>query len=217
MIHSSKASVTLTTIVVAFAVVASTAVNALLMNTTPAYAAPSKEKVIVRTDVTAATGLWQDISVDVPGIGTVIGASIRVIESDTGTEVFVGFETEEGNLAFGSTTLDEGGFEIDSKLTSATLSPVSIDVTIFDEAFSPIGTGEVTVQATWEGIGDILSQKTKVRTDLVGLREKLTDSVESRVAIAEATVNGADLGTAESAQMATGKTVQMTVIDTAIT
>ena len=46
MNHSSKASVTVTAIVVALVLVGSTAVNAFLVTATPAYAA--KDRVVVK-------------------------------------------------------------------------------------------------------------------------------------------------------------------------
>jgi hypothetical protein len=222
MVGSSRQEGTTTSmaviaIVVALGIVGSIAVNAFLMSTTPAYAAPAKDKVIVRDQVTGADAGWDDINVEVPEVGTVQFATLEVFETEAGTNIVVQLATEEGNIAEGFTTIDPNVFEIDNKLTSATLSPVTIEVIISDESSNPIGTAEITVQATWEGIGDILTQKSKFKEDLDGFSQKVKGSDESRRAIAEGSIDNADLGTADVANLFAFKQVTMTVSESIIT
>lgn len=207
-------SITVIVIVAALGIVTSTAVNAFLMTTTPAYAAPSKD--IVRDQVTGADAGWSDINVEVPEVGTVQFATLEVFETEAGTNIVVQLVTEEGNIAEGVTTIDPNVFEIDNNLRSATLSPVTIEVTIIDESSNPIGTAEITVQATWEGIGDILTQKSKFKEDLDGFSQKVKGSDESRRAIAEGSIDNADLGTADVANLFASKQVAMTVSESII-
>ena len=218
MNHSSKkASVTITAIVVALGMVVSTAVNAFLMTTTPAFAAPAKDKVIVREQGVGADAQWNDINVEVPDVGTVGRATLEVFEAEAGTNIVVQLATEEGNIAEGFTTIDPNVFEINNNLRSATLSPVTMEVTIMDQSFNPIGTAEITVQATWEGMGDILTQKSKFEEDLDGFSQKVKGSDESRKAIAEGSIDNADLGTADIANLFAFKQVTMTVSENIIT
>jgi hypothetical protein len=218
MEHSSqKKSVAITAIVVALGIIASTAVNAFLMTTTPAYAAPTKDKVIVRDQGTGALAFWDDINVEVPDVGTVLQAEIRAFETEAGTDIIVGLILEDGNFAFGFTTIDQNVFEIDKKLTSATLSPVTVEVTIFDDFFNEIGTAAVTVQATWEGFGDTLTQKAKVNTNFEGFSEKFKGSLQVRGATAEGSIDNLNLGTTDLAQLRAFKQVVMTVSESTIT
>jgi hypothetical protein len=207
-------SITVIAIVAALGIVASTAVNAFLMTTTPAYAAPAKD--IVRDQVTGADAGWSDINVEVPEVGIVSFATLEVFETEAGTNIIVQLVTEEGNIAEGVTTIDPNVFEIDNNLRSATLSPVTIEVTIIDESSNPIGAAEITVQATWEGIGDILTQKSKFNTESEELSEKVKLSDVSRRAIAEGSIDNADLGTADVANLFAFKQVTMTVSESII-
>jgi hypothetical protein len=207
-------SITVIAIVAALCIVTSTAVNAFLMTTTPAYAAPAKD--IVRDQVTGADAEWSDINVEVPEVGTVQFATLEIFETEAGTNIVVQLVTEEGNIAEGVTTIDPNVFGIDNNLRSATLSPVTIEVTIIDESSNPIGTAEITVQATWEGIGDILTQKSKFKEDLDGFSQKVKGSDESRRAIAEGSIDNADLGTADVANLFASKHVAMTVSESII-
>jgi hypothetical protein len=208
---------TITAIALALGIVGSTAVDAFLMAAPVAYAAPAKDKVIVRDQVTGADAGWTDINVKVPEVGTVQFATLEVFETEAGTNIVVQLVTEEGNIAEGFTAIDPNVFEIDNKLASATLSPVTMEVIISDESSNPIGTAEITVQATWEGIGDILTQKSKFKEDLDGFSLKIKGSDESRRAIAEGSIDNADLGTADVANLFAFKQVTMTVSESIIT
>jgi hypothetical protein len=214
---SSKASVTIAAIVVALGLVASTtAVNAFLMTAKPAYAAPAKDKVIVRNQGIEAYATWNDISVEVPDVGTVVLASIEVIESQAGTDLLVNLFTEEGNQASGFTTIAQDVLEVDNKLASATLSPVEIQVTIFDEFLNIIGTAEVTVQATWEGTGDILSQNTKNKIEFGEISGKFKGSTQGRAATAEGSIDNTDLGTTSNALLVVFKQMEMVVSESIV-
>jgi hypothetical protein len=214
--HSQKTrktttSKTIIAIVLALGILASTAANAFLTTTTPAYAVSTNEKVIERFQATAARAEWTDVSIEVPGVGTVVGAFVQAVRSDTGTDVFVGLQTAEGNFANGFATVDPSVFTIDKKLTSATLSPVTIEVTVFDEFGDPIGTAEITIQATWEGTGDVFTDKINDHIKFGKFSEKFKGTANVRDAIAEGSLNGANLGTSEFADLIAVKTVEMTV------
>jgi hypothetical protein len=220
MQHSSsqKTSVAITAIVVALViVVGSTAVNVFLMATTPAYAAPAKEKVIERNQGIGGVAEWTDISIEVPGVGTVVFAGLRVFETAEGTDIFVELITEEGNFADGFTTIDQNVFDANKKLTSATLSPVTIEVVVFDEDFNVIGTAEITIQATWEGIGDVSTTKINIHSEFDGFSEKFKGSFQVREATAEGSINNENLGTADFAELRAFKQVVMTVSESIIT
>ena len=191
---SSQSSVAITTIVVALViVVGSAAVNAFLMTATPAYAAPAKEKVIQRHQAEGASATWNDISIEVPGEGTVVSADLHVVESELGTDIAVHLITEEGFLLAGFTTIDQDVFDADSKLTSGTLSPVTMNV--FGESPTPI---EITIQATWEGTGDLSKTKLNFHSTSDDFSSKFKSSGSVRLASAEGSINNANLGTTTS-------------------
>jgi hypothetical protein len=199
-------------------VVGSTAVNAFLM-TTPAYAAPSKDKVIERRQSSSGEAVWEDIRVEVPGVGTVTFARITFIgsEVDKTTDVHAILITEEGVEFFaeGFTTIDQILFETDKKLTSATLSPVTLEVGYFDE-FDNFITTEITVQATWEGTGylDQLKLGEHFKSDNFSFKSKA--SIVGRDATAEGSINNANLGTADRADLLYTKVMEMTVSESII-
>jgi hypothetical protein len=219
--HLSQTSVAITAIVVValIIVVGSTAVNAFLMMTAiPAYAAPAKEKVIERSQIEGGFAEWTDISVEVPGVGTVVYADLNVAESDGGTtDIFVELITEEGNSLQGFTTIDQNVFDTDKKLTSATLSPVTMEVVTFDEFGNVIGTAEITIQATWEGTGDLGTRKSieHGRSDDFSFKSK--SLVLVREASAEGSINNANLGTSDLAFLFAIETVEVTVSKNIIT
>jgi hypothetical protein len=215
MNHSSTNISTIIAIVLALGILGSTAVNAFLM-TTPAYAVSTKDKVIVRDQGTGGFAVWTDISVEVPGVGTVVGAAVRVFETETGTDIFVGLDTEEGNFANGFTTIDQNVFDASKKLTSATLSPVTIEVSVFDAFGNFIGTAEITIQATWEGTGDVLTDKFNEHIKFDKFSDKFKGSSHEREAIAEGSINNVNLGTSDFAGLFAFKRVEMTVSESII-
>jgi hypothetical protein len=198
-------------IVLALGIVASTSVNAFLMTTTPAYAVSPHEKFIERDQATAAQAEWTDTSIEVPGVGTVEFAFVQAVHSDTGTDIFVHLETSEGNIADGFTTVDQNVFTSNKKLTSATLSPVTVEVTVFDEFGDPVGTAEITIQATWDGTGDLFKEKINDHVKFGKFSDKFMLTSDVRFAIAEGSLNDANLGTSDFARLAAVKTVEMAV------
>jgi hypothetical protein len=217
MNHSSTNVSTITAIVLALGIVGSTAVNAFLMTTTPAYAVSTKDKVIERQQGVAGSATWNDISLDVPGIGTVVYADLFVIESEWGiTDIAVFLITEEGNFVEAFTTTDQNVFDTDKKLTSATLSPVTYEVFVFDEFGNFIQTSEITIQATWEGTGDLNKQRFSLHEKSDDFSVKSKDKVLFREATAEASINNANLGTSDDANFYAFKNVVMTVSESII-
>jgi hypothetical protein len=220
MEHSSqKTPLAKTAIVFALGLVASTAVNAFLMTTTPAYAAPSKDKVTVRAQGEGGFALWNDISVEVPGVGTVVSVELTARETTTGINtVCVVLGTEEGDVAEGCTFTDQTVFEADNNLKSASLSPVTLQVFEFDEFGNVIGEAQITIQATWEGIGDTFTQRlNQHESEGKHFREHFKNSFLGRQATAEGSLNDANLGTADVADLDTVKLMIMTISESIIT
>jgi hypothetical protein len=216
--HSlQKTSAPITAIVVALGIVASTAVNPFLMTLTPAYAAPGKDKVIERNQGKQAFAFWDDISVEVRGIGTVVSAHFDVIETEQDTILYVILFTEDGNFADGLTTIDPNAFDIDKKLTTATLSPVKIEVVKYDEFSNEIGRAEITIQATWEGTGELSTEKDKGHFKSENFREHFAQSSQFRDATAEGSINDVNLGTSDFAELLAFKLVDIIVSENIIT
>jgi hypothetical protein len=216
MNHSSKTSVAITAIVVALGIVGSTAVNAFLMTITPAYAVSAKDKVIERNQGDGGSAEWSDISLEVPGVGAVVYAELFVAETEEGTDIFVALNTEEGNFAQGFTTIDQNIFDANKKLTSATLSPLTIEVSVFDESLNFIGTAEINIQGIWQGTGDLLTQKANLHTKSDEFSIKSKESFLVRAAIAEGRINNANLGTSDFAELFASKQAIMTVSESII-
>jgi hypothetical protein len=238
MEHSSQKKLPFakTVMVVALGLVASTAGNAFLMmmaTTEPAYAAPSKQTEMQSEDRFGASASWdRDENVlEIPGLGRLLDASIFVdeenlLESDIiEAEIRVQLTLVDGNVvicAQGSTPIDPDAFDMDKQLRSATLSPVTVEVVIFDDlsCSNATGTAEITIQATWEGIGDITKftshQKAKNTEPSGGVSiPKVTSTTEVRQAIAQGSINNVDLGTGtdDSAEMFHDETVQKVVTE----
>jgi hypothetical protein len=216
MNHSSLNISTIIAVVLALGIVGSTTVNAFLMTTTPAYAAPAKDKVITRGQGEAGAAVWNDISVDVPGIGIVVNVLLNAFETEAGTDIRVQLETfeietGEHNFLEGFTTIDQNVFDAEKKLTSATLSPVTMQVDVFDEHFNLIGTAEITIQATWDGTGDLATSKDNQHIKSDNFSVKFKGSSLFREATAEGSINNANLGTSDAAQLNAFKQVEMTV------
>lgn len=216
---SSQTSIAITAILVALGVVVgSTAANASHMMTTPAYAVPSKEKVIEIFQSQGASAEWTDISVEVPGVGTVVYALLDVIGGEGGTtDIHVSLITEEGHSLRGFTRIGQDVFDTDKQMRIATLSPVTMEVVIFDADGSTIGTAEITIQATWEGTGDLSTRKSIEHARGEDFSFKSKQSVLLREASAEGSINNANLGTSDSAFFFAFDVLQVTVSKNIIT
>jgi hypothetical protein len=195
---------------------------AILIFTPEADAVSSKNKVITRGQGIGGSATWtNDISVEVPGVGTIRRAEIFVTESEgTGiegkiTDILVSFITEEGNSGAGFTTIvDQNVFDANNRLTSATLSPVTLEASVFDEFGNIIETTEITVQATWEGTGDLNKSKFSQhsKSDEFDFSVKFRHDTLSREEFsAEGSINNANLGTTDLAEFFTFKDVNMEV------
>jgi hypothetical protein len=206
---------TITVVILALGIVGSTAVNAFLMTTTPAYAAPGKEKVIERTQSEAGYAVWEDIRVEVPGVGTVLYVELYVLESEGANDIVsVALYTEESGWLQGFTTADQNVFDANSILTSATLSPVTIEVSdTFNEFSTPI---EITIEATYEGTGDLTKTKFNFHSKTGAFSAKSMGSSLSREASADLSINNVNLGTTDNAHLSAFKQIRMQVSENII-
>lgn len=186
-----------------------------ILITPGAYAVSSK--VINRNQGAGGAARWNDISVEVPGIGTVVYAEHVVAESEGTagkfTDIFVLLGTEEGNTVQGFTTIvDQNVFDAGNTLRSATLSPVRMEVSVSDESGNIIGTTEITVQSTWEGTGELHKEKVSQHFKSDGFYGKLrADTLLIDEGSAEVSINNANLGTTDDVTLFAFKRLEMEV------
>ncbi len=165
-------------------------------------AAALESKTIFRQNGDAAVASWFD--------GT-NSTGLSVTETDDGTDVFVSICTLDVtgslNCKFGFTNIQEDVFAIDKKLTTATLSPVKID--LFDFNTGTVET--ITVQAQWTGAGDLAKTSFRFTSKSGEFTAKFSDSSSIRDATATGSINNQDLGTSEFANLIAFKSASMTM------
>ena len=212
-IRKIKTKTKATTTTKTIAILAIVTLAAALTTTTqmaPVYAAPAKERFISLEDEIGAAATWTDINLEVPGVDSnVVYATLlvsegkRVLDGTTFTDTLVSmsFYTENGNLYDTFTVIEDPNvFDADGKkLTTATLNPTELEFTIYDENINPIGKAEITVEATWDGTGDLHKAHfgTHFKSDTT--TQKVKGSSLVRDASAEGSLNGVSLGASDSA------------------
>ena len=178
---------------------------------------PSKDRVIERGEGEGGFAQWNDISLEVPGVGTVVFADLTVSEGVFEIPILnVFLNTEEGNIAEGVAFIDQNVFGVDKKLTTATLSPVTMQLFVSDEFGNFIETTEITIQATWEGTGDTLKQRFIQHSSSDNFKVHFKQTHLSTQATAEGSINGANLGTTNAAELFAFKQVRMEVSESII-
>src|SRR3989344_2242084 len=129
--------------------------------------------------------------------GTSIYSYLQVVETKSGTDVmfFTCTEWVEGDENFSSCkdgylfTTDDV-FSVDKKLNTATLSVADLELWDWNA-----GTFEfVTLEAVWNGTGDLMKGSFKVVDKFDNVTQKFSDRSTMRDAMANAEVGGMDLG-----------------------
>jgi hypothetical protein len=159
---------------------------------TQVFAAPA---TIVRENAVTARATW-------PGpVGQFSNIMLFVDKSSAGTDVFLRFDTPTIQGAFGFLTTTANVFQVTNGLTSATLSPVTLDV---------LGYGPVTIQATWTGLGSPSVSTITENININGGHMTTTVTGTSRPATSIGTMNGENLGQSSSALIGNFRHVQIT-------
>jgi hypothetical protein len=170
-------------------------------------------KSIYRDKGTAAIADWNEYT-----DGVYTDKFINVMETDDGTEIYVGIWTFDENTGLGSDKwgylfTQEDVFTIDKKLSSATLSPVVINLDVYDydsNTDTYTYTMEtVTIEAQWTGEGDIIKSSSKYISKYDDFMWKFSDNTLSRKASATGSINKDDLGTSDYGELVKFNRVSM--------
>ncbi len=156
-------------------------------------------KTITRQNGEAADASWST-----PDGSNFTGLS--AMKTNDGTDIFV-FISTPTTFKIGSKLTQEDVFDIDKKLTTATLSPVEVE--LFD-----LNTGEVeniTIQAQWTGVGDLTRGSSKFTSKSGEFIAKFSDSSSIREAAATGSINSQDLGTSNFGELIKFKSASMTM------
>lgn len=143
--------------------------------------------------------VWDDLSVEVSGVGTITTIELVVSDSegdDDTNEVFVNLGRLEDGALLQGRTHDDIEFEIDKKLDTAKLNAVDVDICVQGDLHDDCDAFEqVTLEIEWQGIGD---KERKVNPDVGDFKE-----VEwTRDATAQGTIDGIELGTSDDGHLA---------------
>lgn len=163
-------------------------------------AAALEFKTITRQSGEAAVAGWST-----PDGSTFTG--LQAVKTKDGTDIFV-FISTPTSFKFGSTSTQEDVFSINKKLTTATLSPVQLD--LFD--YNTGGVETITVQAQWTGKGDLIRNSFKFMSKSGEFVAKFSDSSTIREATATGSINDDDLGTSDFAELIAFKSASMQMI-----
>jgi hypothetical protein len=168
-------------------------------------AAALESKTISRQNGNAAVASWSNIATD----GTIF-TDLSVTKTKVGTDIMVSICKQDltGNYTckFGFNSFQQDIFSIDKKLTTATLSPVKVDL------FNPDGTVEtITIQTQWTGFGDLATNTFKFMSKSGGFIEKFSDSSTIREATAVGSINEQDLGTSAFGELIAFKSASMSM------
>lgn len=158
-----------------------------------------EQKTISRQNGEAAIASWSDMA-------TGYFTDLSVIKTNDGTDIFVSISTPT-SFKFGSIFTQENVFDIDKKLTTATLSPVTLD--LFDFSTGTMET--ITLQAQWTGVGDLTRNSVKFMSKSGKFVAKFSDNSVIRQATATGSLNNIDLGTSNFANLVQFKSASMTM------
>lgn len=156
-------------------------------------------KTITRQNGEAALASWSDTA-------TGSFTQLSVTETNDGTDIFV-FISTPTSFKFGFIFTQENVFDIDKKLTTATLSPVTLD--LFDFSTGTVET--ITIQAQWTGMGDLTRNSFKFMSKSGEFIAKFSDNSVIRQATATGSIDGTDLGTSGFANLIKFKSASMTM------
>ncbi len=174
------------------------ALMVLLSMTMSAAALEFKQKTLNNGDAGFAS--WSDGSTS---------TSLSVFETQGETDIFVDICTADfTSCKFGFIFTQENVFDVDKKLTTATLFPVKID--LFDFNTGTVET--VTIQAQWTGVGDLTKSSFTLKSKSGDFTAKFSDDTLMRDASATGSINGQELGTSQKAQLLKFKDVSIITI-----
>lgn len=162
-------------------------------------AAALETKIISRQNGESATASWSDATA---GSFT----DLFVTKTNDGIDIFVIISTPT-SFKLGFILTQENVFDIDNKLTTATLSPVTLD--LFD--FNTGTTETVTIQAQWTGSGDLTKNSFKFMSKSGEFISKFSDKSAFRQATAIGSIGDIVLGTSNFANLIEFKDVSMTL------
>jgi hypothetical protein len=169
-------------------------------------AAALESKTIFRQNGVAAVASWSDETPD----GTTF-TDLQADETNGGTDVFVFINTPT-TFKFGSILTQEDVFDINNKLTTATLSPVQMSMSVFNSSTGEfIGEETITIQAQWTGVGDLTKSSSKFMSKSGAFTAKFSDSSIIRDASATGSINGQELGISDFAELIKFKSASMTM------
>ena len=169
----------------------------------------SKDKQIIRNNGMSADAAWHEERPD----GGTLDTYLFVTESHEGTDIYFEILVYEpdgistGQFAYVFTT--ENVFDISKKLKTATLSPITVEICIFDEETGECEPASVTLEAQWTGIGEVLKIKNKSSIKAEDFKAHFKEKTLVRQATATGSLGESDLGESEFAEIRKFKTVEM--------
>jgi hypothetical protein len=166
-------------------------------------------KSINRNKGMAAYASWSE---DNNGVDTY--KSINVMKTDDGTDIYVDISTYDENTGvwyakWGYMFTQEDVFTIDKKLESATLSPVDIELYVYDSNTDTYTIETVTIAAQWTGEGNVMKSSSKSISKYDDFLSKYSDKSSFREATATGSINKEDLGPSDYGQLIKFNSVSM--------
>jgi hypothetical protein len=131
---------------------------------------------------------------------------ISVTEKDIGTYINVYLLTPT-SMKYGAISTQENVFDIDDKLMTATLSPVTIE--LYDE--NTMTLESFTIQAQWTGAGSLTRGSDKTMVKYGNFMAKLSTNSVERQATATGSIGDINFGTSSNAALIKSKTVSITM------
>ncbi len=172
---------------------------ALMVLLSVAMSATAMEyKTMYRQNGMAAYADWSNIKDNVS-----TDHYMAVTNTDDGTDIYVSICTYDmvNNIVScksGYVFTQENVFSIDKKLDSASLSAVDVDLSNWETG----SIETVTIQAQWNGSGDVTKGSFKYISKYEDYISKGSSSSVSRGATATGSINNNDLGTSDFAGLA---------------
>ncbi len=170
----------------------------LLSATLSATALQYKQKTLSNGD--EASAVWSD---------GITNTFLNVFEAQGETDIYIETCTADfSSCKFGSKFTQEDVFDVNKKLTTATLS--SVNFQLID-----INTGaveNVNIQAQWTGVGDVTKSSSTNTIKSGDITEKFSSGTASRNANATGTINSQELGTSNNAEISEFKSVSIITI-----
>lgn len=128
-----------------------------------------------------------------------------VTETDDGTDIFIIISTMDA-FKIGYLYTQEDIFDIDNRLKTAVLSPVDIELYNYSDYTSEV----VTINAQWEGTGDLEKGSYKYISKYGNYMEKFSSSSSFREAQATGSI-GEDLGISDYANLVAFKSASISM------